>query len=341
MRARFPASVVLPLLLLLGAAAGSSCTPGTDPNDAGPNGPDVVWETAFDPSLVGSISGVWGSGPSDVFAVGGEDTGVVVHYDGNEWTTMDVPTVGLLVWVYGFGPDDVFAVGVDGGAIHYDGSTWTALDSGTEQDLWGVFGHASNDVWVVGGDTDEGDPIILHWDGSAFTPVTIDAAENPNGARSLFKVWGIGSKVFAVGQRGLILEYSGGSWLRRPAGAEADDDFVSLWGTSEDHIVAVGGRANARIATWDGSAWDTIAPSGIGGLSAVFMAEAGSALVGGVEGTVASFDVSTQELAFEDPDTRLDIHAIWGDGAGKHYAVGGTFLPGNHRGVALVRSVAD
>ncbi len=307
--------------------------------DAGPGA--VIWERAFDTTQAGSVSMLWGSAPDDVFAVGGNDDGATVtHWDGVEWTAMTVPSAPQLVWVRGFAADDVFAVGLGGTVMHYDGAQWTAMDAATSVDLWGVFGFARDDLWIVGGETDTGDPLILHWDGAAFTQSTLDPAQNPDSAHALFKVWGIGSRLLAVGQRGLIVERQGDAWVRRPAGDAADDDFVSLWGTTEDDIVVVGGRANARVAVWDGAEFQTTAIEGLPGLNAVFMDAPGSALVAGVEGTAAVMDIATRSFTLEATNTRFDLHGLWGDGAGRHYAVGGSFVAPN-RGVALVRRVDD
>lgn len=339
-------SLVSRLLVLISAALVApllvACPPCGEgqpcEDDAGP--PGANWEPAFDTALAGSVSSVWGTGPDDVFAVGGGERGTVFHYDGEAWSQMVVPDVPLLVWVYGWAPDDVIAVGTGGGVLRYDGTAWTSLDSGTTDDLWGVFGFTSDDVWIVGGDVFDGPPRLLHFDGSAFTPSVLSDEQNPTGARALFKVWGIEDKLFAVGQLGLILEHTGGAWVRRPAGAEADDDFVSLWGTSRDHIVVVGGRANARIAVYDGQGFTTRAPTGIGGLNGVFLDERGKATVGGVLGTLGTYDVDKDEIVLDDVDTFFDIHAVWDDGAGTTYAVGGNFLP-PYRGIALKRSSAD
>lgn len=324
------------VIVLSGLAFGAGeCPP--PPGDAGPDaGGPAVWETAFDTAEAGSVSGVWGSGPDDVWAVGGnEDGATVFHWDGSAWTKDEtVPDVGLLVWAYGWGPDNMMAVGVDGACVRYTG-TWSTCDSGTDADLWGVFGFREDDVWIVGGDTDGDDVVILNWDGSTVTPVTLPAGENPTGAVSLFKVWGIDGRLWAVGQRGLIVEYTGGEWKRQGAGPEANDDFVSLWGTSADNVVAVGGRSNARIATFDGSSWSTVAPTATGGLNAVFMDDPSSAVVGGVVGTVGRYAPGAEDITLDEADTRWDVHAIWGDGAGTYYAVGGNFLA-PYRGVALV-----
>ena len=298
-----------------------------------------VWSLAFDASAVGALSGVWGDAPDDVFVVGGTpDQGEVYHYDGSDWRAMKVPSVPLLVWVYGFAADDVYAVGVGGGMIHFDGTAWTALDSGTTEDLWGVWGRTPNDIWIVGGNVGGGDPVILHFDGATVT--SVPAPPNDRNATSLFKVWGIASKVFAVGERGLILQFDNNEWFQVPSGAGANEDFVSLWGTSEDHIVAVGGRTGARIAVYDGTRWTTHAPSGVPGLNAVCMFEPDEAVVGGVNGFVGAYNPFTNTLTAEPSPTGLAVHAAWADGSGRCYAVGGRFaVP--YTGVALVRTFGD
>lgn len=285
---------------------------------------------------MGALSGVWGSGPDDVFVVGGTaDAAEVYHFDGADWSPHDAPALPLLVWSTGFGPDDVYAVGVGGGAAHWDGAAWTVLDTGVDTDLWGVFGFASDDLWVVGGDVDAGDPTLLHWDGAAFTAFPVDPAENPMAASALFKVWGIDGHLWAVGQGGLILAWDGAAWTRQPAGPEADQDFVSLWGTSADRVVAVGGRGNARIATWDGAAWTTVAPSGVGGLNGVFLHDAHRATVCGTNAFVATLDVDSGALDVEEPAGNTELHAVWGDGQ-RTYVVGGQFRA-PFTGLAMVK----
>jgi hypothetical protein len=300
---------------------------------------DPKWDLAFDASGIGVLSAVWGSGDDDIFVVGGTDEGGEVHhFDGVEWSEMAIPRVPLLVWVFGFGSDDVIAVGEGGGVICYDGTDWTSLDSGTSEDLWGVWGSQPNDLWIVGGTIGEGDAELIHFDGETFTPFAIP--ENDRNVTSLFKVWGIGSKTFAVGQNGLIIEFDGEDWVQVPTGAEAVEDFVSLWGTSEDNIVAVGGRGIARISVYDGSSWTTQRFGSVGGLNAVFMLEPTTCVVGGVNGFVGSFDIASGELTAEESGTGETVHGIWANRVGRYYGVGGRFSP-PQRGLALVRTLGD
>lgn len=300
--------------------------------------PGVRWEETLDGAAHGALSGVWGTGPDDVWIVGGTfEQAEILHFDGDAWSDSPAPAIPLLSWAYGWGPDDVLAVGVGGGVARWSGSTWSELDSGTDTDLWGVFGFSSDDVWIVGGTVGETEPLLLHFDGQDFTPHSLPADQNPRNASAVFKVWGIDGTLFAVGETGLMLQWEGAAWISLAAGAQANQDFVSLWGTSADHMVAVGGRGNARVATWDGSAWDTVAPSAIGGLNAVAMVDEDEAIIGGVSGFVGTFTPSTGEVAFEDTLPGGDVHATWNDGAGRTYAVGGRFYE-PMTGLAWVRT---
>ncbi|MDD9968734.1 MAG: hypothetical protein OXR73_21010 [Myxococcales bacterium] len=300
----------------------------------------ATWEQAFDTSESGALFGVWGSAPDDVFIVGGTDTQAeIYHYDGTGWSPMEAPDVAALIWLTGFGPNDVYAVGLGGAVVHYDGRRWDVLDSGVEDDLWGIFGFDDSELWIVGGDPADPDaaPVLLRYDGATFERVAVDPGENSRNARALFKIWGIDGALFAVGQRGQIFEHRSGRWRNSPGGALADQDFVSLWGTSADNIVLVGGRSNARIATYDGSRWTTRGESGLGGLNGVFMTSPDVAIVGGVEGFVGRYELADDRIVPETQDvTTIDVHAVWGDGDGTFYAVAGEFAP-PFGGAALVR----
>ena len=102
------------------------------------------------PPQGGSLHGVWGSGPNDVWAVG--DAGIL-HWDGSAWTAVSSGTTAYLEGVWGSGANDVWAVGDVGTILHWDGSAWTSASSGTTFALFGVWGSGANDVWAVGDGT--------------------------------------------------------------------------------------------------------------------------------------------------------------------------------------------
>lgn len=123
-------------------------------------------------------------------------------------------------------------------------------------------------------------------------------------------MWGIDGALFAVGQRGLVIRWDGGRWVESPAGANADQDFVSVGDRGRSHIVAVGGRSNGRVATWDGSAWTTLAPTGLGGLNAVAMSRPDEAVIGGIRLGRALHAVDGRGRARGDADAARRARAL-------------------------------
>jgi hypothetical protein len=128
---------------------------------------------------------VWGSGPSDIYAIAQTS---ILHYDGTDWTA----TTSLereAIW--GASSSDIYAVGSMqyGNILHYDGNAWSPMKSGTSEDLDGVWGSGASDVYAVGGDT------ILHYDGSSWSAQSSGTTNYYLGA-----VWGSGpNDVYVVG----------------------------------------------------------------------------------------------------------------------------------------------
>ncbi len=132
----------------------------------------------FSPRAPVDISG---SSASDVWALTG--AGDVIHFDGSDWTQMDVPSPYQRLYprgIYAVGPNDVWAVGYGGDGRaeyigytqHWDGSSWTTVwtpfDGLDNHFFRGVDGSATDDVWVVGY-INYSQTIALHWDGSSWT----------------------------------------------------------------------------------------------------------------------------------------------------------------------------
>lgn len=305
-----------------------------------------VWSEPFDTAGLGVLKAIWGAGAEDVFMVGGtSERGEVHHFDGESWQAMDVPEVPLLLWVFGFGPNQVYSVGQGGAVIQYDGESWVSRDSGTAADLQGIWGGSPSELWIVGGEVGGGEPVILNFDATAegasgFSQFSVPS--NDRSASALFSVWGIGSKTFAVGSGGLIIEFDAEreQWSQSPTGPAANDDFIAMWGTSENNIVAVGGRSGGRISVYDGRTWTTELVSNTSGLNAVFMVRPDQAILGGPAGYVADFDPIANTLTLESSGTIQTVHAIWADDPEQFYAVGGTDS-GGFSGLTLVRTLQE
>ena len=96
-----------------------------------------------------NLHAIWGSGTSDIWAVG--DSGAIVHYNGTAWSlSTNSPTAVGLHGVWGTRPDDVWVVGEGGVILHFDGSRWSQSVSPTTRALRSTWGSSSGDVWAVG-----------------------------------------------------------------------------------------------------------------------------------------------------------------------------------------------
>ena len=109
------------------------------------------------PSLVpgGSLTAVSGSGPNDVWAVGGPSygSGTAVHWDGSAWNVVANPSPANFLAVWDVGPDDAWATtgmtDPNTAFYHWNGTAWTSAF--TTAGGWpGLWGDGSGDVgpWV-------------------------------------------------------------------------------------------------------------------------------------------------------------------------------------------------
>jgi hypothetical protein len=108
----------------------------------------VAWTVVAD-EIEQPLNAVWGTSPSNVFAVG--QNGIILHFDGTAWTRQESGVTVNLNGLWGSAANNVLAVGAGGTILQYDGHTWTRLESGTTTGLTAVWMTASGDkTFVVG-----------------------------------------------------------------------------------------------------------------------------------------------------------------------------------------------
>lgn len=161
------------------------------------------WRVIESPNIGGSANQLFGISviaANDIWAVGSvSGAPLSIHWDGNAWNVVptnirDGLSTGKLNAVSGNASNDVWAVGEGKGIytnqtfatiMHWDGTRWTEKTcraasstnppddyegTGTDAYLTGVAAASANDVWAVG--VRGAGPMILHWDGTAWTTVT-------------------------------------------------------------------------------------------------------------------------------------------------------------------------
>ncbi|MEJ7734945.1 MAG: hypothetical protein WKG00_37875 [Polyangiaceae bacterium] len=298
-----------------------------------------AWQVVFDgDALDGAVLSVWGTGPDEVFAVGGPlgNTGgetLALRFDGATWRRLSPGGTQTFWWVSGTGPGDVWMVGTGGRIAHWDGAAFTEHDSGVSTTLWGVWAASPTDAWAVGGTPEGGttgdNDLVLHWDGAAWTRVTLPGA--PRG-RAHYKVWGASSDdLYVVGEAGTIWHKKGDSWAIEGDGL-AEATLFTVNGCSGSEVYAVGGR---QVLVSDGSTWSDVAIELFNDVNGVACNAPGEVAIVGFGGLKQRLvdGAWIDEFTLEPYEA---LHATWGDGEA-FWAVGGDWLskpkPGRREGV--------
>lgn len=262
------------------------------------------------------ISTIWGTSPTDVFAVG---PGEVVHFDGGSWSFMSVPEqihdAGIHLYsVWGSGPKDVFAVGGVGTILHYDGQAWTQMDAGVTSFLNAVDGTGPNDVYVVG---DEG--VALHYNGAHW------ASLSSNSAQSLVGLSVRGDQAIAVGT-GTLTRFERGGPVTSVIATGMIGAVTAFWSDGPSNVVAV--TDEGEIAQFNGKSWSS-AFSAEASLWSIWASGPNDIFAVGGDGTIIHYGGPSKGWAVMDsPQTAFTLNWVWGSGPNDVYAVGseGTLL---------------
>jgi hypothetical protein len=126
------------------------------------------------------VSNIWASGSNDVWVTSGPATWLL-HFDGAEWSKVDLGKDALAFRVWGTASDDVWALSYSSSpASHFDGTTWQSFPTTTDKygglitDVWGT---DSKHIWATGiyG--------LLRWDGSAWSRIDLGIGPELYGVR--------------------------------------------------------------------------------------------------------------------------------------------------------------
>jgi len=113
-----------------------------------------------------NLNAVWVVSDNDVIAVG--NAGLILHYDGSEFSMISCTTTCDLHGIWYFAGDNIFIVGEAGTVLHYDGKTLQTMDSGIDKNLLAIYGISPTNIYAVG---EQG--YILQFDGSHWSTAWI------------------------------------------------------------------------------------------------------------------------------------------------------------------------
>ncbi len=108
----------------------------------------LSWQETTIPPGPPRLLAVYALSSQDVWAVG--NLGVILHFDGEDWTVVQGQKAYNLLDLDFAGPGDGWAVGTQGTILRYLGNTWTSVASPTDATLNGVVSWPDGEAWAVG-----------------------------------------------------------------------------------------------------------------------------------------------------------------------------------------------
>ena len=229
------------------------------------------------------------------------------HWDGAHWTSVPSPNPGstpacqgentgnVVNGVAELSPANVWAVGFSFDCrsdlkpmiLHFDGTSWRsfpspALRTNDNAALNGIAAMATNNIYAVGYQPAENGavlPLVEHFDGHAWSVVTVPDAGNPGivltsvSADSANDVWAVGTSTDqpTVSIQTLVEHFDGTQWAIVPSPNPLPKAFLnqnvlsSVKTTSPSDVTAVGfildsglQRELTLIEHWDGAQWTVV-----------------------------------------------------------------------------------
>jgi hypothetical protein len=242
------------------------------------------------PSGGGELRDVDATSATSAWAVGFTNSSngnltLTERWNGSGWSIVPSPSVSAqnhLLGVKSFSATNAWAVGshnVPGSlafstlTMRWSGSAWSVVPSpdttSFENHLMDVDGVAANDLWAVGhsrnGDYSVASPLILHWDGKAWSTVSSptgnDATLEGVVALAADDVWAVGS-VFSIEllwHVPFVVHWDGQSWTRVavPSPTPQGGRLFGVAALSPTKVYAVGQAPGipSLVLRWNGSAW--------------------------------------------------------------------------------------
>jgi hypothetical protein len=229
-----------PFLCIILAFINADCSnnPVTPPDNT-PGRRDYTWTVdtlKANPGDLFHMSSLWGSNPTDIWAVGSADASDLSlwHYDGVNWSRNTSRLSSNLMCVYGFAQNDVWMTDAPGkGVYHFNGQQWSNVynytDPGTYLYATNIWGESSNNIYVAGAIStiSSGDykGTIMHYDGNTWNFVSIpDYKVGLNrirrGRKESNKYYISGTRFESTGDTNKLFELEGNSFREINSGTE-------------------------------------------------------------------------------------------------------------------------
>jgi hypothetical protein len=156
---------------------------------------------------------------------------------------------------------DAWAVGDGGVILHWNGTQWTEQNSSTTDNLYGVIMTNATNGWAVGGSSTKGTILHYDgqnwssWTNISYqTATSVSTSNNDTINATLYGVItdSAGSTGWIVGDKGNILIWSGSEWIGTTVGTMALRNVAMTHDTNDAWAVG----DNGTIMRWNGTEWN-------------------------------------------------------------------------------------
>ena len=274
------------------------------------------WTNATPAISTKTLYAVWGTSPSDVYAVG--DTGTILHYNGTDWSADTSNTTGQLHSIWGSSPTNIYVVGNEESGVNKatllrkktSGTTWEfeeAKDYTTgiffDYNLTTVWGLSASKVYVA---DQYGDFYVF--DGTGWIYFYPDP---PVGSYYLTGIWAANStNIFVTDLNSNDVSRYGknGTNVWTYDSTECTGNLNEIWGISLSDIYVAG--SGGYIGHFNGTEWQGVTSNTSKTLTSIHGNNTGSNVIAvGVQGAI----VHNKGAGFIDEsfNTVNDLFGTW------------------------------
>jgi hypothetical protein len=292
----------------------------------------ATWDQMQAPQAsLAALWAVWGSGPSNVFAVGSvagpppysPQQPFIIRFDGANWKEMQSGITDTVLYaVGGTGPNNVFATGEKGTVLRFDGSSWSRVQvpaamTGLVAGVWGS--PTSDDVYfaesqVLPSGYDQSS--VYHHDGATWTQATTGIPWR------VYSIWGASkSSIYVTGRSSTVMHFDGTAWTNMPdvPGSAKETHLTGVWGSGSNIYVC--GRSGL-VFRYNAGGWTALGAAGPQEFGIWGTAPNDVFVVGGIySSSIRHFDGGKWTTMPLPTTADTILAAVWGSGPNDVFAV--------------------
>jgi photosystem II stability/assembly factor-like uncharacterized protein len=255
-----------------------------------------------------NLSGATGDDLFDAAALSADqawmvgEKGLILFWDGTEWTEQESNTSDDLFALYILDANNAWAAGEDGTLLYSDGTSWTEQASGTSEDINDLFFLDATNGWAVAGGGE-----ISFFNGTEWS------LQNSPTTKDLFVIDFMDmNNGWAAGKSGTIIYYNGTEWVEQESNTTRDIYAIAI---NETGLSFTGGKSG-QMMQYDGSEWTEYEDSPTNkDIYAMTFIDPTNAWASGKDGIMMQYDGLVWSYATS--ATSLDLNGIFfGNGTG-------------------------